>query len=141
MRRPSVEACAAGALLAGLAACGETAPQDAQQAKQVTMRNKHHEDLKALPDNLRRIGLMRAIRDTRNRCPRRVESGVHQGDHEGMALWTARCDDNSQWAIFIAVNGDVQVRNCEEMQQLGLPACQALPPVPGGGDAKAPARR
>jgi hypothetical protein len=98
-----VGAFAAAALLASLGACGETAPQDAQQAKQVTMRNKHHEDLKA--------------------------------------LWTARCDDNSQWAIFIAVNGDVQVRNCEEMQQLGLPACQALPPAPGGGDSKAPARR
>jgi hypothetical protein len=46
-----------------------------------------------------------------------------------MALWTARCDNNEQYAIFIAPNEDVQVRNCEDMAELGLPACSPLPPA------------
>jgi hypothetical protein len=114
----------------GLAACDDGAPAPARKAGAITIRNQPNEQLRALPDNLQRIGLVRAIRDTHNRCPRSVESRVEQGEYRGMAYWTARCDDNSQWAIFLAPNGDVQVRNCDHMQQLGLPACRALPPVP-----------
>ncbi len=96
----------------------------------VRIRNRHQEELLALPDNLRRVGLVRAIRQTGNSCPLRVEPNpVHQGEYEGMALWTARCDNNKQYAIFIAPNGDVQVRDCEDMAELGLPACHALPPA------------
>ena len=123
---------AIAAALPGLAGCdgggGETAER--RKAPEIRIRNKHHEDLVALPDNLRRIGLMRAIRDTGNRCPLRVESAVHQGEHEGLALWTARCDDNRQWAIFVAPNGDLQVRNCADMERLDLPRCRELPPAP-----------
>ena len=127
-----VPASAAFALIAGLAACDEPAPapEPKQKAAPTKMRNKHHEDLMALPDNLRRVGLIRAIRDTGNRCPRRVEPNpVYQGEHEGMALWTARCDNDEQYAIFIAANEDVQVRNCRDMEQLRLPACRELPPA------------
>ena len=120
----------AALLAAALAACGDSAPAPRDQAPRVKMRNKHHEELQALPDHLRRIGLMRAIRDTGNRCPLRVESARHQGEYRGLAYWTARCDDNRQWAIFVAPHGDLQVRNCEHMAQLGLPACAELPPAP-----------
>lgn len=125
---------ASAVLLAGLTGCdGGGAPQgngEAQRAKQLTIRNRPHEDLLALPDPLRRVGLVRAIRDTRNRCPRRVEPNpVHQGEYRGMALWTARCDNNQQYAIFIAPSGDVQVRKCEDMGRLGLPECRELPPA------------
>jgi len=132
--RQLVLASAAAALLAGLAACdGGGAPQPGQNAatpKQVTIRNRPHEQLMAMRDELRRIGLVRAIRDSGYRCPRRVEPNpVYQGDFRGMAYWTARCDDNRQYAIFIAPNEDVQVRRCEEMGRLGLPACRELPPA------------
>lgn len=114
----------------GNAAGGNAAVTNAADAGGVTIRNRHHEELMALPDNLRRVGLIRAIRETGNSCPLRVEPNpVHQGEYEGMALWTARCDNNAQYAIFIAPNGDVQVRDCEDMAQLGLPACRALPPA------------
>ena len=130
--RQIIIASAAAALLAALPGCGGS-PQSneaASKAKQVTIRNRPHEELLALPDDLRRVGLVRAIRDTRNRCPRRVEPNpVHQGDYRGMALWTARCDNNQQYAIFIAPSGDVQVRKCEDMGRLGLPACRELPPA------------
>ena len=128
-----------------LAGCGDDSPSSAgnsagtnraatanvaADSAEVRVRNRHQEELLALPDNLRRVGLIRAIRETRNSCPLRVEPNpIHQGEYEGMALWTARCDNNEQYAIFIAPNGDVQVRNCEDMAELGLPACHALPPA------------
>ena len=133
MMRRFVLGSAAAALVAGLTGCGGGggAPQgngQAEDRKAIGIRNKAHEDLLALPDRLRRVGLVRAIRDTGNRCPRRVEPNpVHQGEYRGMALWTARCDDNRQWAIFIAPSGDVQVRDCEQVGRLGLPACRELP--------------
>lgn len=112
------------------AANGAATANASADSTEVQVRNRHQEELLALPDNLRRVGLIRAIRQTGNRCPLRVEPNpVHQGEYEGMALWTARCDNNKQYAIFIAPNGDVQVRDCEDMAELGLPACQALPPA------------
>ncbi len=92
--------------------------------------NRPHEALLRLDDSRRRITLVRAIRATGNRCPRRVEPNpVYQGDYQGMALWTGRCDNNEQYAIFIAPNEDVQVRNCRDMAELRLPACRELPPA------------
>jgi hypothetical protein len=136
---------AAALLFAGLAACdgGGSSGNGAQtKVKHIRVRNRPHEELMALPDNLRRVGLVRAIRDSRNNCPKRVEPNpVYQGEYRGMALWTARCDDNRQWAIFIAPSGDVQVRNCEEMGELDLPACRPLPPAaPDQGSARQKAR-
>lgn len=126
-----VLASAAAALLTGLGACGDTGSAPAGNSakqQQIRIRNRPHEELLALPDNLRRIGLVRAIRETGNRCPKRVEPNpVYQGDYRGMALWTARCDNNRQYAVFIAPNEDVQVRRCEDMARLGLPACRPLP--------------
>ena len=45
-----------------------------------------------------------------------------------MAMWSAHCTDTGQWAIFIAPNGDVQVRPCADAAAIGVPACRALPP-------------
>ena len=119
-------------LLCGLAACGGegSAPDDRRKGGPVTMRNKAHEQLRALPEDKQRIGLRRAIRDTGNRCPLRVESARYQQQYEELAMWTARCSDNGQWAVFIAANEDVQVRNCEQMERLRLPRCAELPPAP-----------
>lgn len=120
-----------------LAGCGDTGGgggggegAEGPAQRKVTLKNKDHEALMALPDDLQRIGLMRQIRNTGNRCPRRVESGRYQGKYEELDLWTARCDDNRQWAIFLSASGHVQVRNCEQMERLGLPRCAELPPAP-----------
>jgi hypothetical protein len=126
----ALSALAAAVLTASCGSEEASTPRNKQKAEQITMRNAADEQLKALSPELRRIGLIRAIRQTGNRCPRRVESEVRQGEHEGMALWTARCDDNRQWAIFVGANRQVQVRNCEQMERLGLPACAPLPPAP-----------
>jgi hypothetical protein len=108
------------------------ASADAAPAKSGRTRiaNRPHERMLTLNDSDRRIALIRAIRGTGNRCPRRVEPNpVHQGEYEGMAYWTARCDNNQQYAVFIAPNEDVQVRNCRDMAELRLPACRELPPA------------
>jgi hypothetical protein len=123
------------AAAADASADASTAAANAQAG--VRIRNRPNEDLLALNDANRRVGLVRAIRQTGNACPLRVEPNpVQQGEYEGMALWTARCDNNRQYAIFIAPNGDVQVRDCADMAELGLPACQPLPEA-----APAPPRR
>ena len=107
-------------------AAADASPGNASGGTRIA--NRPHERMMAANDSDRRIGLVRAIRQTGNRCPRRVEPNpVYQGDYEGMALWTARCDNNEQYAVFIAPNEDVQVRNCRDMAQLRLPACRTLP--------------
>jgi hypothetical protein len=117
-------------MLAGLPGCdGGSAPPPGNEAR-VKLRNVHQEKLLALPEDLRRIGLMRSIRNTQNRCPRRVESALYQQEYGELAMWTARCDDNRQWAIFISASGHVQVRDCEQMERLGLPRSRELPPAP-----------
>jgi len=114
----------------GSASGAQASADAAPKSGATTIRNRHNEDLLALDDSNRRIGLVRAIRGTGNRCPRQVEPNpVYQGDYQGMALWTGRCDNNEQYAIFLAPNGDVQVRNCRDMAQLHLPACRTLPPA------------
>lgn len=112
------------------AAAEASAEASADASGDTRIANRPHERLLALSDEDRRVGLIRAIRATGNRCPRRVEPNpVYQGDYEGMALWTARCDNNEQYAVFVAPNEDVQVRNCRDMAQLRLPACRTLPPA------------
>ena len=130
MTRPAVPLLGCAAMLAALPGCEQSAAPPAGNESRVKLRNPHHEQLLAAPDDLRRIGLMRAIRDTDNRCPRRVESALYQQEHGELAMWTARCDDNGQWAIFVSASGHVQVRDCEQMERLGLPRCRELPPAP-----------
>jgi hypothetical protein len=106
------------------------ASADAAVSRETRIANRPHEALLRLDDSSRRITLVRAIRATGNRCPRRVEPNpVHQGDYEGMAYWTARCDNDEQYAVFVAPNEDVQVRKCSDMAELRLPACRTLPPA------------
>ena len=122
----------AGALLAALAGCGEGGGGEGNAASNVTairVANPHHERLLALDERNRRVGLLRALRDSRNRC-RSVVGGTYQQEYEGLAMWVARCEDGREWAVFIAPGGQVQVRACTHAQQLGLPACRPFEPAP-----------
>ena len=117
----------AAASLASLAACGED-PQDRREPRpQIKIANPYHDGLVALPPDLQRLGLMRAIRDNGRRC-RRVEAGRYQQDYRQMAMWVALCDDGRHWAIFVAPNGDTQLRPCADLAQLNLPVCRPLTP-------------
>ena len=71
---------------------------------------------------------MRAIRDSGRRC-RRVDALGHQQHYEDGDVGRA-CDDGRHWSIFIAPNADVQVRDCAQQEQLGLPVCRPVAPLP-----------
>ena len=111
--------------LAVLAAAGCDSPPTASPGPPIKITNPHHDQLTALTPDMQRLGLMRAIRDNGRRC-QRVESAGYQEDYRQMALWVAQCNDERRWAIFIAPNGDTQVRQCTEMRQLGLPECRPI---------------
>ena len=107
--------------------CGEAPPSE--EARPTKITNPYHDQLVALPGELQRLGVMRAIRDNGRRC-QRVEAARYQEDYRQMAMWVALCSDSRYWSVFIAPNGDTQVRECEHMDQLGLPQCR---PVTGPG--------
>jgi hypothetical protein len=106
-----------------VAGCGQVEPTDNE--KQIVVANPHSDRLKALTPDLRNLGLMRAIRDNGRRC-KRVVNTAYQQQHSGMAMWVALCEDGRHWSVFIAPNADVQVRECSDMDTLGLPQCRPL---------------
>ncbi len=113
---------------ATLALAGCESGEPTPDRKPIKVENPHHDQLAGLSEPMQRLGIMRAIRDSGRRCTR-VEATTHQEDHRGMAMWVALCDDGRYWAVFIAPNGDIQTRNCEEHAQLGLPQCRPLTPA------------
>lgn len=122
---------AAGAAMLALAGCESGAPTP--DRKQIKVENPHHDQLAALSEPMQRLGIMRAIRDSGRRCTR-VEATAHQQDYRGMEMWVALCDDGRYWAVFIAPNGDIQTRNCQEHAQLNLPQCRPLAPAVPAAD-------
>lgn len=124
--------CAALALI--LAGCEDGAPSS--NVTSIRVVNPGSDRLKALSPLNQRIGLMRAIRDSGKRC-RNVQAVGYQQEHRRMAMWVALCSDGRHWAIFIAPNEDIQVRDCAENAQLDLPVCRPVAPMPP--DPNAPA--
>ena len=86
------------------------------------------DQLKALSEPTRNLGLYRALRDNGQRC-KRVDRGAYQQQYKTMAMWTAHCTDSGDWAVYIAPNGDVQVSPCARCRRSS--ACpNARPPTP-----------
>ena len=124
--------------LAAAAGCDSGAPTGERAPTRIA--NPYHDRLMGLTPFWQRLTLMRAIRDNGNRC-QRVEAGAYQEEYRNLALWVALCADGRYWGVFIAPNGDTQVRQCTQMRQLGLPPCRPLT-GPGAGqetDDAAPA--
>lgn len=113
----------AGIVLLGLAACGSEGSTPPAKTKTITGTTQYIDKLKALSEMNRGLALRRAIQDSGNAC-KRVETSGFQQDYENLSMWTVRCSDTKDWALFIAPNADVQVRKCAEMQQLKLPECR-----------------
>lgn len=123
---------ALAALLAlALAGCGSgNAP--AEQRGPTRIVNSYSDRLKGLTPPNQRLTLLRAVRDNGKRCGR-VEAGAYQEEYRNLALWVAQCEDGRYWGIFVAPNGDTQVRECTQMRQLELPVCRPLTGVPRAG--------
>ena len=109
-----------------LAGCEDGAPE--RDVAAVRAANPHSDQLKAMSEPSRNLGLYRAIRDSGQKC-KKVEGGGYQQEYRNLAMWTARCSDTGAWAIFIAPNADVQVRPCADLKTLGLPECRTAVPA------------
>ncbi len=105
-----------------VAGCDDGAP--ARDVTKVVVANPMSDQLKALSEPTRHLGLYRAIRDNGRRC-KRVDAGGYQQQYKTMAMWTAHCTDTGDHALYIAPNGDVQVSPCKDARELGLPECRA----------------
>jgi len=125
---------AALALLAlALASCGG-GDEASRNVTKIRAANPDSDRLKTLSPLMQRLTLLRAIRQTSHRC-HRVVAGAYQQYYRDMEMWVALCDDGKHWSIFIAGNSDVQVRDCSQHAQLGLPVCRpVVPPPPDPND-------
>jgi hypothetical protein len=117
-----------------LAGCEDGAPE--RNVTLIEAANPMSDQLKALSEPTRYLGLYRAIRDNGRRC-KRVDRGQYQQQYKTMAMWTAHCTDTGDYALYIAPNGDVQVGACKDARELGLPECKAAAaPAQSGGTSE-----
>ena len=111
------------ALLAG---CGGERAVNNQAA--ISIANEHHEELLRLSPGRQRLAMRRAILDSRYRCIS-VDNAGYQEEYRNMRMWVATCgQEQKNFAVYIAANGDVQVRDCADAGTLSLPRCEGLPP-------------
>lgn len=109
------------AALLAVTACEDSQPT--QPNKPIVVRSEAQDELHKLSDDLRHIALKRAILDSGMPCKRVTGSGYVQ-EYRNLSMWTARCDDNVDWAVFVGPDGSAQVRRCQDLGELGLPGCR-----------------
>lgn len=122
-----------------LAACdsgGQTPP-----SRPIAMANPYHDALLAA-EELPRFATIRAAIDRNGQPCRTVQGAAFQEDYKNLKLWVVRCASERQgggsykYGLFLAPDGNSQVRSCASMPQLGLPACRPdLPPQAGAPKA------
>ena len=121
----------AAALMLALTACDRGGGTGGEQATKVQIANPYQDRLMGLSVLNRSLGLRRAIQGAGQGCTRIIAT-AYQAPYKGQHQWIGRCEPEGDYAIFIAPNGDAQVRKCTDAQTLGLPACKqdGLDPVP-----------
>lgn len=111
--------------LLALAACGEGG--ETTPAQPITVVNPYHEALLRAPELHRYANIRKAIEANRQPCER-VLRAMETGRHENLQLWTVRCASSRggsyRYGLFLAPDGQTQVRSCQSMPGLGLPACR-----------------
>jgi hypothetical protein len=106
------------------AACDQKQPTTPHTP--IVVRGEEQDRLLKLNDLDRAIGLKRAIYASGEVCQRVVKSG-YVTEYKNLSMWTASCDDKKSWAIFVGPDGSAQVRPCQDLAQLKLPACAIAP--------------
>lgn len=92
----------------------------------VKVANPYVDRLRTLEEIDRGLWLRRGIIDSNFKC-KKVSASGYQEDYKNLSMWTVRCTDSGDWAVYVAATGDVQARRCDEAAQLGLPQCR-MPP-------------
>jgi hypothetical protein len=122
-----------GWILAGLLLAGCDDGGAPTRTKSIVAANPFQEKLAGLSELNRSLALRRAVQDAGEPC-KRIDASAYQGLYKSLHMWTARCSEASgasgqQFGLFIAPNGDVQVRRCEHLKQLKLPECKLDEPA------------
>jgi hypothetical protein len=129
-------------IAAGLAAlvvsgCEGPREEERQPVRPVQVRGAEQDRLHQLSEPNRDIAMRRAIRDSGYRCQRVTQSGF-VGPYENLDMWTAACDDGRQWAVFVGADGSAQVRDCQDVEDYGLPGCEIRQEEPEANEAATP---
>ena len=74
--------------------------------------------LENLSEGQRNAVFIRAIRDSGQDC-QHVDSSARAGEHQGLPLWTARCENGVTWTIVLGNDGSAAVLNPNEAAALG----------------------
>jgi len=106
--------------MAAVAGCGQSQPAKPKQP--IVVRSEAQDALHQLDDMNRAIALKRALYDSGYKC-QRVEGSGFVTTYKNLDMWTAHCADGRDWAIFAGPDGSVQVRDCKDVAQFGMPAC------------------
>ncbi|HWI76612.1 MAG TPA: hypothetical protein VNS53_05960 [Sphingomicrobium sp.] len=105
-----------------VAGCDNGQRQQAQPVQSIKVRSAEQDQLFKLNDLNRAIALKRAIYDSGYQCQRITKSGF-VGAYKNLDMWMASCADGRDWAIFTGPDGSAQVRDCKDVNGLGLPKC------------------
>jgi len=105
-----------------LAACNSE-PQPRDTGTKIAVRSAEQDALHQLNALDLSIALKRAIHASGYRCQRVETAGFVQG-HENLDMWTARCSEGRNWAIFAGPDGSAQVRDCIDVARAGIPECR-----------------
>ena len=110
------------AIPACLAATSCDNAQPTKPANPIVVRSEAQDQLHQLNQINLAIAMRRAINDSGTRCRRVTDAGYVQ-EHGNLSMWTASCADGRSYAVFIAPDATAQIRRCEQMERLNLPAC------------------
>jgi len=91
-------------------------------AAQPAQPNPYSDRLARLSPIQQKSVLRRAVLDSGQIC-RRADAVGHRGPYRNLEMWTVTCTPGGPYAIFIGLDQSVQVRRCEQMARLKLPAC------------------
>jgi hypothetical protein len=114
-------------LALSISACGDSG--DTQpKTKSIQVRSAEQNALHELSPDMLKIGLRRALYDSGRTCQTVTEAGYVQ-EYGNLSMWTASCKSGRSYAIFVGPDGSAQVRDCQEMETLRLPACKIAKPA------------
>ena len=119
--------------LLALAACGSD-PQPRDGGSNITVRSAEQDRLHQLAEPDLQIALKRAILAAGYRC-QRAESAGFVAKYKNLDMWTARCSEGRDWAVFAGPDGTAQVRDCVDVARFGLPECKVGRQAPKGAAA------
>ena len=106
-----------------LTGCGGGDQPAATNQPEIAVRSEEQNQLHQLSDLNRDIALKRAILASGLRCKRVTRSG-YVTEYNKLSMWSADCDDNRSWGIFVGADGSAQVRPCTDMARFKLPECR-----------------